>query len=656
MRRDRIVQLGFGALALLALAAAGMLQGPIERQRERHKLVTVSSGEAIAKHPKIALMQIVPGGVRAPFITYLWVRSQRLKEDGKFFDAEGLRNLICEMMPHFSGVWAFHAWDMAWNISVATHTDDERWMWVSNGLELIRDKGLYYNPDDLLLYKELAWIYFSKMGQYTDEMHRVYKQRWAEEMDWVLGAPPPAGTTAEVIDAFRPIAEAPATLETLSADPKAKAFLDRLAEFKIAPGEELLRYYNRLGGDPLAGNLDPAPKGPANDREREVARLLKDKALAEGREKVVAFARRKVLVEKYRLDPAWMLALMEKYGPMDWRHVNAHAIYWATLGLHLAAGMELAEIHAGVAEAKALKLKTEELDLYEITRLNTERIILGALKSLSRTGQLFVRRREPVGEKQKKALIYLDWTPDWRFIEPAHQEYVAGGAALTGSADKLDAESNSLRNGHVTYLEDVVLQLFFGQRMQLARHYFRELVNRLKPNQEIYKRPGLTLRQFVRAKLKKMGLPPSELARTFWTGGLRSAYLALAGGQTSQFQQYRAFAYRAYRVYARDISHAQRLRPPPFGIIERDFLVVLFLRPQAVQAKLPLLGKSRLYKAIATIRVPAGGRSVTLQQVVYPAIAEALRKECRKEGIDFDAAFPAPAALPQRQPSGPASG
>ncbi len=178
------------AIAGSAITGAVMLQKPIESQRHRLKLTTVTSDAGIAKHPRTVLLQVAPGGLRAPLLTYLWLRSQQLKSDGKFFDAQQLRDLICDLSPHFPGVWSFHAWDMAWNISVATHTPEERWMWVSNGIRLLRDRGLYYNPDNLVLHKELSWIFFSKMGQYNDDMHMIYKRRSAGLMHGVFGAPP----------------------------------------------------------------------------------------------------------------------------------------------------------------------------------------------------------------------------------------------------------------------------------------------------------------------------------------------------------------------------------------------------------------------------------------------------------------------------------
>jgi hypothetical protein len=40
-----------------------------------------------------------------------------------------------------------------------------------------------------------------------------------------------------------------------------------------------------------------------------------------------------ILRDKYKLDPAWMKHVDEHYGPFDWRMPEAHAIYWADLGL-----------------------------------------------------------------------------------------------------------------------------------------------------------------------------------------------------------------------------------------------------------------------------------------------------------------------------------
>jgi hypothetical protein len=51
-------------------------------------------------------------------------------------------------------------------------------------------------------------------------------------------------------------------------------------------------------------------------------------------------ARATVLREKYKLDPARMKTIDERFGPLDWRLPDAHAIYWAALGLDTVTGKE----------------------------------------------------------------------------------------------------------------------------------------------------------------------------------------------------------------------------------------------------------------------------------------------------------------------------
>jgi len=51
--------------------------------------------------------------------------------------------------------------------------------------------------------------------------------------------------------------------------------------------------------------------------------------------KVLAFLRAQILWNEYRMDPQYMQALMMRYGPMDWRSVWAHGLYWSSYGCHV---------------------------------------------------------------------------------------------------------------------------------------------------------------------------------------------------------------------------------------------------------------------------------------------------------------------------------
>jgi hypothetical protein len=48
-----------------------------------------------------------------------------------------------------------------------------------------------------------------------------------------------------------------------------------------------------------------------------------------------------MLREKYKMDPQEMKAVDESYGPLDWRLPEAHAIYWAAVGLEKSKKKEL---------------------------------------------------------------------------------------------------------------------------------------------------------------------------------------------------------------------------------------------------------------------------------------------------------------------------
>ena len=651
MRRDRLTQAVFGLVTIASLMMVSMVRGPLETERDRQELVGPTSDAGVAARPMIAVMQLAPGGLRAVALNYLWIRSQQLKDDGRLYDAKQLRELICDLMPYYSGAWNFMSWDMAWNISVATHTPEERWMWVYSGITLLRDRGLVYNPDDLLMHKQIAWTYFSKMGEYTDEMHRYYKLYWAEEMDRTLGSPPVAGTTADAIDAFRPVAEAPRKLEDLLSDEAVAALVARFEALGVTPGEQMLVYYNRYSDDLRRGRMVVLARS-SDDPEAEtldkITALMADPKLEAPRAKLIAFTRRKVLTEDYRMDVDWMLALMIKYGPLDWRSVHPHAIYWATRGLYLSEGLGLDDLKPGAAEAQARRSQKKAgyyddpddpihrpVPLSRINRVNTERIVLGALKSLTRSGQIYYRLP---GDHSRPSMVidWVDWGPDWRFIEETNAEYKAGGASLAGKDGKLSDERNVLRDGHRTYLTDAVLLLYLAGREQDAQDYYDELRTLLEPKDPIYK---LDLHEFCIKKIPETLNQTFDLARAFRHGALLRAYRALANGRTAEYNRYRAYAKRAYDVFVEGIGKAQRFKIRSFIDQEGDFLATMLLQPEAVGLRLTVLSKSTVYRAVET----------GLQQRVYGKIAATMRQECQAAKYDFNKAFPAPPRMAPRR-------
>jgi len=159
------------------LAGSGVLSVRMTSVAGRAKLSYTDRAEE-GQPPEVAL-GIAMGAFRGIFVNFLWMRANDLKQEGKFYEINDLVEAITRLQPRFSRVWVFHAWNMAYNISVSTQTRGERWEWVQKGVRLLRDRGIAQNPNDLLLHRELAWIFLHKIQGVTDDANRFYKNQMA---------------------------------------------------------------------------------------------------------------------------------------------------------------------------------------------------------------------------------------------------------------------------------------------------------------------------------------------------------------------------------------------------------------------------------------------------------------------------------------------
>ena len=352
-RSDRLIQIGAVLLAGLFLAGAAALQRPINDRRD--KLELVMNRDIRNVPPKYAWITAMAGSFRGLAIDLLWMRSEKLKEEGKYYELAQIARWICTLQPRFAAVWSYQAWNMSYNISVATHTPEERWQWVYNGVRLLRDQGIPNNPQVIGLYKELSWIIFHKVGEVLDDMHWYYKREWAAMFENLLGAPPLAGTAEAVVDRFRPIADAPESWEAFVARyPAILAYVGALRDAGVDPDarttpenlrhplEESFfdRYSRFIAGTELELDRYRTREAAPNPEDRKFVAAFRAMP-ADLADAFVAFLRAKVLREQYKMDPKYMLSLMTnlipgKPGmlvPLDWRMPEAHAIYWSRRGV-----------------------------------------------------------------------------------------------------------------------------------------------------------------------------------------------------------------------------------------------------------------------------------------------------------------------------------
>ena len=643
------------AVAAMALGAAAVFYQPLDRQARESEFVVPGHTTAVGS-PLQTMMTMAPGGLRAPIVAFLWIRVEDLKDRGRYHEMRDLSDWICHFMPRYPGVWAYHAWNMAWNVSVTAHQEEERWTWVQAGLTLLRDSAIPRNPKSLALYKELGWIFLSKMGQTTDDMHKVYKQRWAERMQHLLAAPP-YGLTPAVIEAFRPIAQAPIDKDPyraregsykgnhrrglahdgnpqwdaddsavqpdvrralLSDNADVARYAALLAGRGVKIDESLLEAYNRFSRDeaveivrrrPPVLNVKDAGKTEINVA---ISALINDPAWSTARNKALAFVRAQVLWNTYRMDPAWMLYMMEHYKvPLDWRTCQAHGLYWITFGSHVC-----------------------RQSIGKDESLNIDRNLLNCLKDLTWIGRLAYAENPDHPESPD-----LWWTSDWRYIEPTHQAHINLGkiaVIVEGDVRGWTFDRNKFRTGHINYLARAIHMLYAGSRRERADDYYQWTRTHYKNLADHWNEP---LDKFVIEDINSDGRPIPSLAHSQIKAAITAAYEHYAFGDTQRYRASLGYAMRVYRIYEPEAP--ERLKIGPWHQHVARILAPMLVRPRSIGMYLSLPARHRIYTSL--------DNKIKLE--LYDYVGPALRRQCdqAEPRLDFNKAFPAPVGLQEHR-------
>src|SRR4029077_4719568 len=140
------------ALAIALLLGVSQVQRVLNRERDQFGLTRIAPLENVP--PVLAFTTVALGGFRGLISNALWIRASDLQDDGKYFEMVQLADWITKLEPHFTQVWLYQGWHMAYKISNKFKDMPDRWRWIRRGIELLRDDGLRYNPNDILIYRE----------------------------------------------------------------------------------------------------------------------------------------------------------------------------------------------------------------------------------------------------------------------------------------------------------------------------------------------------------------------------------------------------------------------------------------------------------------------------------------------------------------------
>jgi len=621
MNADRITQLVAVGVLVVAVIGGSVLTPTIRSQRDDLQL-SFAMDVKDEVPPSITLAVTAFGTFRGLFTNVMWYRANQLKEAGEYYEANQLSQWITTIQPRFPQVWAFHAWNMAYNISVATHTPAERWDWVNKGVNLLRDRGIPYNPRAARLYRELGWIFFHKIGGMTDDMHWYYKSQLANDWMELLGSPASATTTQQAIDAFRPVAEAPGSLDELTElYPATAKLIEAFDQIDIPLDEPLLRSIGRI--NILTASLDidalteDRTSALADALDRQVAGVLEQHDQDLAIKPLLAYMRRQSLVNTYNMDPSYMLELMEKFGPVDWRHPAAHALYWSSQGVE-----------------KARTVRNDE----DIDKLNTDRQVIHSLQMLSWFGRLSY---DPVSGR-------IDLLPDPRFFEAYGKSLDEVRARLTeGQEDGtyLETAGRTFDSGHENFLQRAVVYSYLYGDIQKAQDYLVE-ARRLygdKAHNQRYREYENTLESYVLQELR-LDIGQSTQARTFIDAMLRRGFRDGLGNNRPQvFDRCLRMAEMVHREYQAEsivnpTAFQDRMKFLPFDQVAYETYATYI-----ASAEVNLLERSRIYRN-TPINMPGLPH---LRQNAYARFGTQLQQQCNQAQISFNRAFPKPPGLAQ---------
>jgi hypothetical protein len=419
---------------------------------------------AVEGAPPIVALGTALGALRGLIVDYLWIKVNMMKEKGLFYEVMGDADLITKLQPRFGEVWGFHGHNMAYNISVLTNTPEERWDWVNAGIDLVRDKGLRYNPNDVTLHKELAFWFAHKLDGVADDAHLYYKRAFAREWHYILGEPP--YDHSERIAWIKRIADAPETLEELEkSDPKVKELVARLRKdfegfderFRFKLDREFLRAYGEWAAvksstySRLMGIEQQLLKGGSDEASMERAKLFRafedtfgNPEFKEASEKFLAFLRRKVLLDSYNMDARLMYQFTRDTGPLDWRHPQAHALYWSRRG----------------GQQASVRGKLDD-NISKV--LNNDRIEIQAMQALARSGLMSV---DPLSEDNPGRLNDTRWT---RAIERYFYRLYSKYYSVKGAA------SDTFTNFYENFMRQAIRELFRAGDIEGAKAILADL-------------------------------------------------------------------------------------------------------------------------------------------------------------------------------------
>ncbi|HYG25043.1 MAG TPA: hypothetical protein VEH04_19925 [Verrucomicrobiae bacterium] len=232
--------------------------------------------------------------------------------------------------------------------------------------------------------------------------------------------------------------------------------------------------------------------------------------------------RAKLLREEYDMDPAFMKSLDERYGPLEWRLPESHAIYWAAQGLQ---------------RAKENPTKVKQDDLMQLRRAIYQSMLLAFQR-----GRLMTNRFAGG----------LDFGPNLDIIPNVNRSYEEHMAEDPANRDNIE-------NGHRSFLRQAVYTLYVNNRMQAAAGWFKYLREQYPNKPVIDGQPNslpanLTLEEYALSNLQiDINETSRDRVKAALEGFIGNSFLALIEGNHDRAAGLQLLAQQVWANYRKKI-------------------------------------------------------------------------------------------------------
>ncbi len=189
-----IVALCFVLGWLSAPATTRSEGGQLAQLRREYKISQVDIGQI---DPASETIKLATLGLRGVAVNLLWEKANHYKKVEDWTNLTATLNQLAKLQPNFITFWKFQAWNLTYNVSVEFDDYRDRYYYVREGINFLKE-GEDYNSDNPVLLWDLGWFIGQKIGRADEHLQyrRLFKddddfhppERSAEERDnWLVG-------------------------------------------------------------------------------------------------------------------------------------------------------------------------------------------------------------------------------------------------------------------------------------------------------------------------------------------------------------------------------------------------------------------------------------------------------------------------------------